>query len=233
MSDLFCLFIIAPGFNDIEEVTRAAVLLYGLIHARYIITNDGLEAMKVKYLSKDFGECPRLLCRGHSVVPMGTTDEPKQSHVKLFCPKCKDAYNGSIMHRDIDGAFFGPTFPNLFFMTFTDLIPENKVELHVPRVFGFKINNSNALRSSSSNNSLETSLPNRQFITKSKSNCGDDDDSSNDIPNKRSYETMENDNKVISVGLNESSTIENDNKVIINSKRKKSSLKNVSSSSKN
>ncbi len=187
--------------------------------------------MKVKYLSKDFGECPRLLCRGHSVLPMGTTDEPKQNHVKLFCPKCKDAYNCSLTHINIDGAFFGPTFPNLFFMTFTDLIPENKVELHVPRVFGFKINNSNVPSTNNSNNSLVALLPNRQFITKSKSGC-DDDDSSNDIPNKRSYETMEKDNKVTSKSLNDSSNKKMDDKITMNSKKIKSSTKTVNSSSK-
>ena len=217
------MYLIAPGFNDLEEISRAAILLYGLIHARYIITNDGLEAMKVKYLSKHFGECPRLLCRGHSVLPMGTTDEPKQNHVKLFCPKCKDVYNCSSKHRDIDGSFFGPTFPNLFFMTFTDLIPENKVELHVPRVFGFKINNSISNMNHNSNSSMISSLPNRQFISKSKNGGIDDDDSSNDLPNKRTFEIMENDNTISSKCLNDNHTIvkKNDDK----SKKVKSSAK--------
>jgi hypothetical protein len=179
--------------------------------------------MKVKYLSKHFGECPRLLCRGHSVLPMGTTDEPKQNHVKLFCPKCKDVYNCSSKHRDIDGSFFGPTFPNLFFMTFTDLIPENKVELHVPRVFGFKINNSISNMNHNSNSSMISSLPNRQFISKSKNGGIDDDDSSNDLPNKRTFEIMENDNTISSKCLNDNHTIvkKNDDK----SKKVKSSAK--------
>ena len=29
---------------------------------------------------------------------------------------------------DIDGAFFGPTFPNLFFMTYEEVVPEPVAE---------------------------------------------------------------------------------------------------------
>ena len=43
------------------------------------------------------------------------------------------------MSKDIDGAFFGPTFPNLFFMTYEDLVPGPAMEQFVPRLFGFRI----------------------------------------------------------------------------------------------
>jgi hypothetical protein len=33
---------------------------------------------------------------------------------------------------DIDGAFFGPTFPNLFFMTYEDVVPEPVTEQVCP-----------------------------------------------------------------------------------------------------
>jgi casein kinase II subunit beta len=74
--------------------------------------------MHRKYLQKGFGECPRMLCRGQPVLPMGFTDDPKHGTVKLFCLKCQDVYNCGPGHRHIDGAFFGPTFPNLFYMTY-------------------------------------------------------------------------------------------------------------------
>jgi Casein kinase II regulatory subunit len=35
----------APTEAETEELSRSAALLYGLIHARYIITSHGLEAM--------------------------------------------------------------------------------------------------------------------------------------------------------------------------------------------
>eukprot|EP01035_Chromulina_nebulosa_P055410 gene55410-75927_t len=63
---------------DSEDLSRSAALLYGLIHARYIITTSGMEAMSKKFSRKDFGECPRYFCKGQAVLPMGITDEPKQ-----------------------------------------------------------------------------------------------------------------------------------------------------------
>ena len=43
---------------------------------------------------------------------------------------------------DIDGAFFGPTFPALFFMTYENQVPEPAIEHYTPRIFGFKIHQS-------------------------------------------------------------------------------------------
>jgi Casein kinase II regulatory subunit len=37
--------ITAPTEAETEELSRSAALLYGLIHARYIITSHGLESM--------------------------------------------------------------------------------------------------------------------------------------------------------------------------------------------
>lgn len=61
---------LGPNDAENEELSRSAALLYGLVHARYIITAHGLEAMRHKYVLRDFGECPRTLCRGQAVVPM-------------------------------------------------------------------------------------------------------------------------------------------------------------------
>ena len=38
-------------------------MLYGLIHARFIVTTRGLDAMLKKYRLAEFGRCPRMLCR--------------------------------------------------------------------------------------------------------------------------------------------------------------------------
>jgi casein kinase II subunit beta len=99
-----------PNEAESEDISRSAILLYGLIHARYIITSLGLEAMHRKYLQREFGECMRTYCRGQSVLPMGLSDEHKHSTVKVYCPKCQDVYNcplnfrrkcSSSNHRDI------------------------------------------------------------------------------------------------------------------------------------
>jgi len=122
------------------ELETAAEVLYGLIHARYVITAKGLATMLEKYKCCDFGRCPRVLCHGQPCLPVGTSDVPRQSTVKLFCPGCEDVYYPrSKYHGNIDGAYFGTTFPHLFMMTYPQLRPDRRREGYVPRVFGFRI----------------------------------------------------------------------------------------------
>lgn len=61
-------------------------------HVRYIVTARGLSAMLEKFKNCDFGRCPRCLCEGQACLPVGTSDVPGQSTVKIFCPKCEDIY---------------------------------------------------------------------------------------------------------------------------------------------
>ena len=70
---------------------------------------------------------------------MGFADDPKHGMVKLYCPRCRDVYNCNASQRHIDGAFFGPTFPHIFFMSFDECVPDAAMEPYVPRVFGFRI----------------------------------------------------------------------------------------------
>lgn len=121
-------------------VEAAAEALYGLIHARFILTTRGLATMAEKFRSCDFGRCPRVLCNGQPCLPVGLSDQPRQSTVKLFCPRCEEAYYPrSKYHGNIDGAYFGTTFPHLFFLTYPQLKPQKPLEHYIPRVFGFKI----------------------------------------------------------------------------------------------
>lgn len=121
-------------------VESAAETLYGLIHARFILCSRGLACMAEKYRSCDFGRCPRVLCNGQPCLPVGLSDNPRQSTVKLFCPRCEDVYYPrSKYHGNLDGAYFGTTFPHLFLMTYPHLRPTRPVEKYIPRIFGFKI----------------------------------------------------------------------------------------------
>eukprot|EP00983_Pelagomonas_calceolata_P053302 1143245-Pelagomonas_calceolata.AAC.8 len=50
---------------------------------RYIVTARGLAAMLEKFKSCDFNRCPRVLCEGQACLPVGTSDIPGQSTVKM------------------------------------------------------------------------------------------------------------------------------------------------------
>ncbi|XP_011621489.1 putative casein kinase II subunit beta-4 isoform X1 [Amborella trichopoda] len=123
-----------------ELVESAAEMLYGLIHVRYILTSKGMSAMLDKYKNYDFGRCPRVYCCGQPCLPVGQSDIPRSSTVKIFCPKCEDIYYPRSKYQgNIDGAYFGTTFPHLFLMTYGHLKPQKASQNYVPRIFGFKI----------------------------------------------------------------------------------------------
>ncbi|KAH8118193.1 casein kinase II, regulatory subunit [Phellopilus nigrolimitatus] len=97
---------IADEFRGSLDVQ--ARLLYGLIHARWIITSRGLAKMLEKYKKADFGRCPRVLCQSQPLLPVGLSDIPYEKSVKLYCGRCEDIYSPkSSRHGSIDGAYFG------------------------------------------------------------------------------------------------------------------------------
>ena len=57
--------------------------LYGLIHARYIISPRGLTMMREKYVLGTFGSCQRILCDRQLVLPIGLSEELSTSRVKV------------------------------------------------------------------------------------------------------------------------------------------------------
>ncbi|XP_059633812.1 casein kinase II subunit beta-1-like [Cornus florida] len=123
-----------------ELVESAAEMLYGLIHVRYILTGKGMAAMLEKYKNYDFGRCPRVYCCGQPCLPVGQSDIPRSSTVKIYCPKCEDIYYPRSKYQgNIDGAYFGTTFPHLFLMTYGHLKQQKATQSYVPRVFGFKL----------------------------------------------------------------------------------------------
>ncbi|XP_021768076.1 casein kinase II subunit beta-1-like [Chenopodium quinoa] len=123
-----------------ELVESAAEMLYGLIHARYILTSKGITAMLEKYKNYDFGRCPRVYCCGQPCLPVGQSDLARSSTVKIYCPKCEDIYYPRSKYQgNVDGAYFGTTFPHLFLMTYPHLKPQKPSQSYTQRVFGFKL----------------------------------------------------------------------------------------------
>lgn len=142
---------IGPDDSDDSHLTQSACTLYGLIHARYIITAHGLDAMYNKYAAKEFGTCPLVACGGQPVLPVGLKDEMGVDTGKIYCPKCQKVYHpppvrsrATTNSTGVDGAAFGTTFPHLFLMTFANLVPDplTTETLYVPRVFGFRVHKS-------------------------------------------------------------------------------------------
>eukprot|EP00002_Diphylleia_rotans_P003496 TRINITY_DN1240_c0_g1_i2.p1 TRINITY_DN1240_c0_g1~~TRINITY_DN1240_c0_g1_i2.p1 ORF type:complete len:179 (-),score=38.65 TRINITY_DN1240_c0_g1_i2:221-757(-) len=75
--------------------------LYGMVHARFILTSRGMNAMFEKYQAGHFGVCPRVLCHGQHLLPIGLSDVIRQETVKLYCPRCEEIYQPSRRHGRI------------------------------------------------------------------------------------------------------------------------------------
>jgi casein kinase II subunit beta len=126
-----------------EKVEMSAEVLYGLIHARYVLTSAGLAAVLEKYQNVEYGRCPHVLCEGQPVLPVGQSDVPRVSTVKVYCPRCKDIfYPRSSSNGRIDGAYFTTTLPHLLLMTYPDLVPAAPTQKYVPRIFGYRVHKS-------------------------------------------------------------------------------------------
>jgi casein kinase II subunit beta len=128
----------------IPIIEHSAELLYGLIHARYIITRQGLQQMYEKYRYQHFGTCPRFYCHGTALLPVGRHDMPGFETVRLYCPNCMDIYiPPNSRYLGIDGAFFGTSFAGLFLKTYPEIEetcrnrPWQQFEL---KIYGFRIN---------------------------------------------------------------------------------------------
>ncbi|KAJ3446322.1 casein kinase ii subunit beta [Anaeramoeba flamelloides] len=126
--------------EQLKIVDRASRVLFGLIHARFIITPAGTQLMLKKYEKGVFGTCPRVYCEFQPCLPVGLSDVPGQSSMKLFCPRCEKVYQPiNPRHAQFDGAYFGTTFAHNLLNTSKDLKPLHPTHRYVPRIYGFRI----------------------------------------------------------------------------------------------
>lgn len=133
--------LISDRYHEVDRnVENTAQIYYYLAHAKFIVTNQGMDMMLEKYLQKRFGTCPRYYCNQQPLLPIGLHDEHSKSTVKCFCPKCRDIYHPSASHlAHLDGAAFGESFPNVFLHHNLSLCPRKASDSYVPRISGFKI----------------------------------------------------------------------------------------------
>ena len=122
------------------ELNNHASDVYGLIHSRYILTPRGLAKIHQKYLNGTYGTCPRALCDRQKVLPVGLSDSLRTSRFKVYCPRCEDVYLPKARQVNIDGAYFGQSFPHVFMMHYPQaVILPPKIYFYEPKIFGFKL----------------------------------------------------------------------------------------------
>ncbi|KAJ1499392.1 casein kinase 2 regulatory subunit [Coelomomyces lativittatus] len=133
-----------------ESLSASACHLYGLIHARFILSAKGLQKMAEKVRHCSFGCCPRVLCNGSPIIPIGLHDEPGISSVKLYCYLCQDVYNPpkpSSRRPILDGAYWGTTYAHFLIQLYPNLIHvPTHLEMYMPKVFGFALHEQNNLQ---------------------------------------------------------------------------------------
>lgn len=123
-----------------ETIQKSAEILYGLIHARYVLSMDGLLCVLKKYRHGDYGTCPKVFCNESNLLPVGLSDRLNESTVKCYCASCCDIFMPKLSkHRNIDGAYFGTGLPHMLFMTYPFLRPKAPIFKYEPSLYGFKI----------------------------------------------------------------------------------------------
>ncbi|CAO3616864.1 unnamed protein product [Cunninghamella echinulata] len=177
------------GQLDVNMIEPYAIMLYGLIHQRYLLSRNGLRIMAERYASGAFGLCPRVYCGRCPVIPCGRYDEVGKESVKLYCPSCLDLYNppNSIYHR-VDGAHFGTTYAHLMFENFSELIPLARGHIYQPKIFGFRVNE----RSRAGPRMQWLRMRPPEYI------MNDDEYDEDDLENEEIYEEEEEDTQPIS-----------------------------------
>jgi len=57
-----------------------------------------------------------VLCEKQNVIPIGISEDCKIARVKVYCPRCKDIFSPKKKPADVDGSYFGTSFPHLLLM---------------------------------------------------------------------------------------------------------------------
>jgi casein kinase II subunit beta len=97
--------------EKMEKLRESVHKLYGLLHQRFAVTEDGLRKLHQKYSRGVYGKCPRLACNKQNLLPFGVSAELDIAPVKVWCTRCHDVYQSE---SDLDGAYFGPDIPVMF-----------------------------------------------------------------------------------------------------------------------
>lgn len=106
-----------------HSILQAAEALYLLIHARFVASPRGLDALRrILESSPIFGRCPRVSCRSTALLPYGgsidyTSNLHKNKRSNLcqrYCPCCGEVWN--CWDSKTDGCAWGPSLCHLLLL---------------------------------------------------------------------------------------------------------------------
>jgi casein kinase II subunit beta len=126
---------------DPAVLSQEAEVVYGSLHARYLLTRAGQQLMMEKWKANVFEQCPRVYCRNVTCLPYGLSEILGKQSVKFFCPGCNDVYDATKPEfADLDGAYFGPNWVHVFLQKNQPLVvPKDPPRAYVPKIFGFRM----------------------------------------------------------------------------------------------
>jgi hypothetical protein len=122
--------------------------VFGLIHARFLATSRGGQLLLDKISDGVYGDCPRYLCNGAHLMPLGMTDSIDQKPLKLFCGRCQQLYNCNalVTHGNIrtllEGAYFGSSAMPMVVLGSSKMLEELGASPSEPfrlQIYGFLI----------------------------------------------------------------------------------------------
>ena len=68
------------------------------------------------------------------------SDKIRTSRLKVYCPRCEEAYIPKQKSVNIDGAFYGASLPHIFMKTYPDaIVLPPKVYYYEPKIYGFRV----------------------------------------------------------------------------------------------
>lgn len=131
-------------FDTIRNISSSKysnedAVLYYLLHQRYILSTNGMAKMLERITKKYYGECRRMGCEDYPLIPLGLSNNPAISSVKLYCHNCNNVFDPNNSLSDLDGCSFGNTFAHLLVMTYKETFQKKKYGNYIPRIFGFRI----------------------------------------------------------------------------------------------
>ncbi len=119
----------------------AAQMLYGLVHARYLITTRGLQALYEKWSAGVYGMCWNTQCEKEKrfVLPIGA-DIVGQGKAMVYCPACGELYHPRDKRlASLDGAYFGSSAASMFVLQYGNQLSVGTTVPFTPRLYGFRL----------------------------------------------------------------------------------------------